>query len=252
MVTLRSIFFGVVAVFFLIANCSTSSSFKQEEQRVNATATYSIAGLWEVTKVEVGEEQMTPRGKWNRLQPNGRFETGNGWLINGDGTWRYNSEDSEITLTNYTGFYDPFGPFDILSSTDSTMVWKRIEEGQEVSVFYRKIKALPKALPDIATGIWDFESAQRMGKDVTEEYDPTGTRFVFLRWDRKYIDFTEKGRINGVWNIDAHRPVIDILYYDNEKEFDYWDIAIEEDRMIWTREGYGLVLTFTRMDRFPG
>lgn len=249
---IRKAFVLVMVMLAIVTmNCANQKNLT-EELAVDYNTEHRLEGLWHVNKVEIGEQEMTPKGKWNRLKPNGRFETGNGWLINGDGTWKYNSGGSEITLTNDTGFYDPFGPFDIVSSTDSTMVWSRTEEGQEVSVFYKKIKELPKALPDIATGIWDLESAQRMGEDITQEYDPTGTRFIFLRWDRKYIDFTENGRINGVWNIDAHRPVIDILYYDNEKEFDYWDIVIEEDRMIWTREGYGLVLTFTRMDRFPG
>ena len=240
---------GLIALSFTVS-CSTSSSLKETRQPDSINQA-PVVGLWEAVKVEIGKEEMTPRVKWTRIKPDGKFDTGNGWLTNGDGTWDYDPEGSMISLTNETGFYDPFGPFEIISFTDSTMVWNRMEEAREVSVFYKKINDIPKALPDMATGIWDFESAQRMGQDISEEYDPTGSRFIFLRWDRKYIDFTNNGRTDGVWNIDAHRAVIDILYYDKDKDLDYWDIAIDGDRMTWTREGYGLMLTFVRLDRFP-
>lgn len=46
-------------------------------------------GLWEVTKVIVGQEEMTPVAKWTQINKDGTFETGNGWLQNGNGTWTF-------------------------------------------------------------------------------------------------------------------------------------------------------------------
>ena len=46
----------------------------------------SITGLWGIDKVEVGIEELTPVAKWVRINENGTYQMGNGWLQNSEGT----------------------------------------------------------------------------------------------------------------------------------------------------------------------
>jgi len=52
----------------------------------------NIFGLWQVEQVIVGEKSMTPVAKWFRIESNGHYQTGNGWLQNGAGIWNFDSE----------------------------------------------------------------------------------------------------------------------------------------------------------------
>ena len=213
--------------------------------------TYSqVDGLWEVTSVKVGDEVMTPVGKWWDLSQSRLFTSGNGWLQNSSGHWDLDRSTSELTVTATTGFDDPFGPFKVEIVSDDEMIWTREENGDMVTVVSKKVRRVPKTPRDLATGLWDLEDAQRSGLDVLDEFDPQNNRMLFLRWDNLVFDFINGERISGMWRIDAHRPVLDILYYDTSKEPDYWQVSFEsEDRMILEKED--LRLEFGRLTSFP-
>lgn len=209
-----------------------------------------ITGLWEVVNVQVGNEKMTPVAKWTYIHEDGSYTSGNGWLQNSDGNWNYDEETSKIEMTPKTGFDDPDGPFNIMNMNEDSMIWTREEGGEEVIVSYNRISQLPKSLPDLAIGIWDIETAEKDGLDVMSEIDPTGNRFVFLRFDHLVFDVVNENRTSGMWRIDAHRPVIDILYYDTSKSSDYWQITFDgEDTMQWTKDD--LIIKFSRLTSFP-
>jgi hypothetical protein len=195
---------------------------------------------------------MTPRAKWARLDAKGTYASGNGWLQNSSGAWSYDEENSALKIETETGFEDTFDPFKVVIESDSVMVWEREEEEQKVTVFYKRIQEIPKNLPDIMTGIWDLESADLNGKDVMKDYDPAGNRFLFLRWDHLFIDFTNEGRLTGIWRVDAHSPTLDILYYNNSEPQETWKIRVKgEDQLTWSREDEGLELVFSRLTSFP-
>lgn len=209
-----------------------------------------VDGLWEVTSVKVGDEIMTPVGKWSDLSQSRLFTSGNGWLQNSSGYWDYDRSTSELTLTATTGFEDSFGPFKVQMVGEDEMIWTREENGELVTVVNKKVKRVPKTPRDIATGLWDLEEANRAGKDILNEFDPQNNRRVFLRWDNLVFDFINGQRVAGMWRIDAHRPALDILYYDTSKEPDYWQISFEgEDSMTWTKQD--LTLKFSRLTSFP-
>ncbi len=209
-----------------------------------------IHGLWEVVHVSVGSEEMTPIAKWTHLFEDGTFTSGNGWLQNSDGEWEFDAETSELSMVPKTGFEDPFGSFKISFENDDKMIWEREEEGQKVIVQYDKISSVPKSWSDLATGIWDLKTATREGIDAIDEFDPTGDRFIFLRWDKLFMDYTSEGRISGIWRIGAHSPALDILYYDHSKSPNYWQYSFNgEDEMIW--EMGEVILTFSRLNSFP-
>ena len=70
-------------------------------------------GLWEVKKVSMGNQSMTPMGRWTRLNVDGTQTSGNGWKQHSEGVWTVDKKDMTIELTNSNGIDDEFGPFQI-------------------------------------------------------------------------------------------------------------------------------------------
>ena len=207
-------------------------------------------GLWEVTNVNVGEENLTPVAKWFHIKNDGTFEAGNGWLQNSEGKWEFDPETMEYLPVNTVGMDDPFGAFKVEFSGDSVMTWIREEEGMTVTVTNKRITEKPRSRFDKAVGLWSLISATRDGEDAMSEFNPGGNRMVFLRWDMLFQDFTSEGRVPGIWRVDAHRPALDILYYDTSKPMDYWQVSFAGDNtMSWEREA--IRLEFERLSSFP-
>jgi hypothetical protein len=214
------------------------------------TVNAQITGLWEVTLVTVGDEEMTPHAKWTVFNEDGTFESGNGGLKNSNGKWEFDKHLSQLRMTNEVGFDNTFGPFQVEMNPDNEMILSRTEEGQKVMVYNQRVSEKPMYRTDLATGLWDLRKAERGGVDVLDEMDPEGSRMFFIRWDNLFQDITVEGRISGIWRIDAHRPVLDVLYYDQSKSPDYWQISFKgEDVMYLQKED--LKLEFGRLTSFP-
>lgn len=209
-----------------------------------------ISGLWEATKVQVGTEELTPVAKWTLFNENGSFTTGNGWLQNGDGSWSFNQQSSQISLTTITGFEDEFGAFTIDFVSDDFMNWKRMENGEEVIVSYQRIKEIPKDLRTNVVGLWQLDVVWEGEKDITKTYTKGESLFFHIRWDNLINMMSPEGRTSGMWRIDAHRPTLDILYYDEKKSLDYWALSFEdENQMVWKRDE--LTIQLKRLTSFP-
>ena len=73
-----------------------------------------IIGLWEVEKVAVGDENMTPVAKWFKINADGTYQAGNGWLQNGNGNWNYDTQKNLYTATDPLDVADKFGGFTVL------------------------------------------------------------------------------------------------------------------------------------------
>ena len=119
-----------------------------------------VTGLWETTLVTIGQETLTPLAKWTDFKADGSYTSGNGWLTNSDGIWVFEATTNSLTLTVETGFSDEFGPFSVEMLSDSSMKWTRIENGDEVTIFNRRIGEIPKHPASLAVGLWMVKEVQ--------------------------------------------------------------------------------------------
>ncbi|MDX1638300.1 MAG: hypothetical protein R3281_10040, partial [Balneolaceae bacterium] len=104
-----------------------------------------LVGLWSVTEVEVGDDNMTPVARWTEIDSDGTYRSGNGWLQNAVGTWTYDTVHNTFLPKETSGVVDEFGPFLVKLATDTTKTWRRTEEGMEVIVHLQKIDDKPKS-----------------------------------------------------------------------------------------------------------
>ena len=138
-----------------------------------------ILGLWEIKNVSVGEEAMNPVAKWTRINPDGTYQSGNGWLQNSSGTWTFNEISMEFLPVEDFGIKEDFGAF-IVSFSGGKMLWERHEKGMTVLVILEKIQQLPKSTADWITGLWDLTEAIQSGKTLLPLWTRTMiTSFLF-------------------------------------------------------------------------
>ena len=157
----------------------------------------NLTGLWEVTKVTVGDEILTPIAKWFDYQPDGSYTSGNGGLQNLLGNWKV--EKGKL-FTDNAGKSDGYGPF-TLEKTESGILMKRSEDGMDVNVQLSRIKKKPLAPWDLILGSWKLEQVEG-----TEEVS------LYFRWDRRFvIKGTVDGLRSGYWYIHPHAPEIRLI-----------------------------------------
>ena len=191
-----------------------------------------IEGLWGVEKVTVGSQIMTPLAKWTRINADASFQSGNGWLQNSEGTWSFNAENMKYTPLTHNGLDDPFGAFTV-ALNDDKMTWSRIEEGEKVVVYLERIKAIPKGPADTIQGLWDLWSVSNKGVDISSSYDPDSKRYMFIRWDRIFIDdLGPDGRLTGYWQMHGHRPLLTLISHDESKVNQQWTVEFTTMEMI--------------------
>jgi hypothetical protein len=211
-------------------------------------------GFWEVTKVSMGDREMTPIAKWSRINEDGTFQSGNGWLQNSAGTWKFDKSESIFIPFETNGIRDPFGGFKVKLSGDR-MTWEREEEGALVTVTWTRIESLPMAPADQLKGLWDLKSASKDGIDIQSDMDPDNNYNIHIRWDRLYIERSSNGKSTGYWFINAHYPELTLMNHDAEnKPIQSWMISFENDHMVWTGNSdsnRNTTLTFERLNKFP-
>ena len=221
---------------------------------VNTAESQEIIGLWEITKVAMGDQQMTPVAKWTRINPDSTYDSGNGWLKNSEGSWTYDRESNEFMPLADNGLEDEYGPFTI-SFKDGDMLWKRIEDGMEVTVTLSPIEELPKSTADKLNGSWDLTTARKNSEDITAQYDPEDQYNIFLRWDRIYVEHSVQGEnYSGYWHIDAHRPEITFISHDSAREITRWKVDVTDQNLEMSGisdSNRGLILSFKRIYTVP-
>ena len=203
----------------------------------------SLTGLWEVTKVTVGEELMTPIAKWTKFNEDGTYQSGNGWLQNAEGNWKLNEVDKKISLDETNGLKDRFGPFSV-AITESEMTWKRIEEGMQVTVSLKRVNKLPKAPADKLVGLWS---------EINEQEQQIG-QFFFFRWDRIFRQMDESGKSTGYWHMHGHRPEVTLLSHNEQQDPETWKVEATDNKLILTGmsdTNKDVVRTFIRLHEFP-
>lgn len=213
-----------------------------------------IQGLWVVEKVTVGDQVMTPVAKWVRLDADGTQFSGNGWLQHTTGTWQLNEQTSELSFTSEPGPEDDFGAFKVKYDAQH-MTWERMEEGEKVVVALVRTNALPQSPADQIQGLWDLDKVVNKNEDITRQYDPNDKIYVFMRWDRVVVKRTAAGeKVNGIWQINAHQPELQLVNYSNKDNNEKWRIAFSDHAMVWTgmdEDNKDLILTYHRIKVFP-
>lgn len=212
-----------------------------------------VEGLWEVRRVTVGNDVMTPTGKWVRLE-DGKQTTGNGSIEHTYGSYQFNKKTSALTLITENDPNEDFGPFTVTKFGANAMTWIRIEEGQTVTVELTRIRNLPVTPADAIHGLWDLERAMKGNEDITNQLDPQSKYWMFVRWDRIYQISTGTERINGYWYINAHQPELRLMRFGREQEEDKWEVSFVVGKLVLlgiSDSNKDQVLTFGRLTQFP-
>lgn len=190
-----------------------------------------LVGLWEMTRVLVGDEVMTPVAKWTKINTDGTFKSGNGWLQNSYGSWQYDADTKIFTSFDSLGIKDKYEGFTVFFNKD-TMVWEREEDGNKVRVTLKPIQQLPMAPADYLTGLWELESTTKEGQQFVPESDKAKQARIFIRWDRIYVSFDKEGKKStGYWHINGHRPELTLLPHQDGAKPESWRVEVNKDEL---------------------
>jgi len=221
-----------------------------------STITYAqdFIGFWEIKKVIVGGKTMTPVAKWTKINKDGTFQSGNGWLQNATGTWQFDKKKNLYSPIETNGIKDEFGPFTIEINKDK-MTWLREEEGSIVTVSLERITTMPKAIADEIVGLWDLSTVIKNEKDITAIFDSNNKHYLFIRWDRIYIERTPKDkRATGYWHMHGHKPEVTLLSHDKNKSAETWKVETSAKtlKMIGISDSNKAIeMIFKRIHEFP-
>jgi len=184
--------------------------------------------------VSVGNESMTPVAKWFKMNQDGTYQTGNGWLQNGKGHWNYDPKTKKFGSIDDLDGADEFGDFDV-SFASGKMVFEREEEGMRVKVMLVPIENLPMSPADYLKGYWDLEEITDNGQSIKSEFDGEDKHRLHIRWDRIIVNYTPEGtRQTGYWHINGHRPEITLLPHQENQNPESWKIEVNEKELVMT------------------
>lgn len=212
--------------------------------------TKRIEGLWIVQSVVVGDEVMTPNARWMKFNSDFTQQSGNGWFQHSIGTWNFNQNSQELSIENTNGLIDQNKPFEVSFETNK-MIWKRIEEGQNVKVTLEKTNELPKTYGDKLLGLWKLEKSNGNGIFFDESIE--NNEYLFLRWDKKFLTNSSNERIRGVYNIHGHKPEIEFIPNNDKIKRSFWEIEYNEKQIsLKLLNSDSLVVrSFIRIHEFP-
>jgi hypothetical protein len=213
-----------------------------------------FTGFWEIMEVTVGSEKLTPVAKWTRINEDRTFQSGNGWLQNAAGTWTYDARDSLFSAEDSLGIKDEYGPFKVRFE-GKVMYWTRIEEGVPVVVHLKRISRMPMSTADKLQGLWDLAAVREGEVDITTSFDPLEKYYLFIRWDRIYVERDSKGnRSTGYWHIHGHRPEVTFLSHREGDEPGGWHVTVNGRRLSLSGISdinRGMEMVFERINEFP-
>jgi len=211
-------------LIILLLSCSFSIHAQKE----------NLIGFWEIENVEVGEENMTPVAKWTKINADGTYQSGNGWLQNSKGTWNYDNENNKYSATDSLDIFDEFGGF-IVSFDQKKMFWEREEEGMQVKVTLGPIHELPMATSDYLEGMWQLVDMSEKGQSILEDFENAQEHKLFIRWDRMYMKFSPEGKkLTGYWHINGHKPEITLLPHQADENVESWRVEVNKKELIMT------------------
>ena len=184
-----------------------------------------LEGLWHVTSVSVGDQEMTPNAKWTRFNADGTQQSGNGWRQHSVGTWTFDNSSMELTIVTENGVADPFGPFNVDLLSKTQMEWIRQEEGSVVRVSLERVSQLPLTYGDQVLGLWELKEA------VGDEALFANSTYLFVRWDGKFVIGTKEGKRYGVYNVHGHKAEIELIPYGEGSNRSFWQFEVLADQL---------------------
>ncbi|MDO5978563.1 hypothetical protein [Flavivirga spongiicola] len=212
----------------------------------------AIEGLWVVKSVIVGEEKITPNGRWMRFNSDFTQQSGNGWFQHSIGTWSLNPKTNELSILNSNGLNDLNEPFKVMINKNE-MTWKRMEEGDSIKVSLIRSYKLPETYGDNLLGLWKLEEAIGEGNYFTQSGNTNTVEYLFFRWDKRFVIGSEKGRINGVYNVHGHKPEVELIPYGDQLKRDFWKVDSNKNSMTLKLLNTDSIVTrtFKRIHDFP-
>lgn len=211
----------------------------------------SPVGLWEAISVTAGGKVMTPVGKWTRINPDGTYQSGNGWQQNSEGTWSFDLATTFYVPVETNGLEDTYGGFKISFDKD-TMIWQRHEDGLPVVVTWRSSKVLPRIPADLIVGVWELDPGATPEPSASLA---ASKHLLFIRWDRIYLEWNDTlEKRYGYWFINAHHPELTLISMDGTDSSVKWRISVDADTLTLTGISEGInasVLSFRRIHRLP-
>jgi len=199
---------------------------------ITACSPDNISGLWLVEKVTAGEEEVTPVARWMRFNKDGTQQSGNGWKQHSTGSYEFDNNNRTLSIVNTNGYADPNEPFTVQLGEDG-MVWTRKEEGQEIEVYLKKVEEIPQAPADKLLGVWDLTQVTDSTADVTNQYDLQNKRYLFIRWDNRFvIQHTPGGRLSGNYHTHGHRQQLQMIYYGTNCQTEQWEYEVNDNELI--------------------
>lgn len=234
----------ILILFFLVLTPITLAIGQQNQ----------MTGLWGVEKVSAGDQEMTPIAKWFRINEDGTFESGNGWMQNSEGIWEFDGQNYTYLPTTKNGLVDKFGAF-YVQFEDKKMLWQREEEGVNVKVTLSQLNELPKAPADLVQGLWDLEQILEHGNDITADFDPDNRFYLFIRWDRIYVQRSAEGeRSTGYWHMNGHRPEMTLMSHQEGIQPETWSVKADASNLVLTGTSdlnQNIEMSFHRLHEFP-
>lgn len=209
----------------------------------------SIVGLWQVERVQMGDQEMTPVARWTRFNSDETQASGNGWLQHSIGSWELMGD--QLYVVNKNGIMDTFDPFQVKLDGDS-MTWQRKEDGNTVHVFLKKIEKLPMSKGNDLVGLWKLKGYKENGKDVTKKINVPERAMIHFRWDNVYVQHNmPQGKRSGVYKIHGHKPEIQMIKYGKDNAFDFWKFDIVGTTLTMTSLDNTTEISFERSYQFP-
>jgi hypothetical protein len=204
-----------------------------------------LTGLWQVEKVQVGDEKMTPIARWMRFDEDGTQESGNGWLKHSEGNYEFNAQDSTLKMVDINGTADNNPPFQVDVQEDQ-MTWTRIEGGQEVFVRLKPIDQLPASPANKLLGVWEINQSEG---NLTGQDQGT----FFIRWDNVFVYTHPSGEKKyGVYKCHGHKNEIELIYYGEDCRREWWAYAYEDEglKLVQTKDENQFYV-LNRINEFP-
>ena len=209
----------------------------------------TINGLWLVTKVKMGEDEMTPVARWMHFNADSTQTSGNGWLQHSEGTWNLN-KNNQLTVINTNGLLDEAEPFTV-EFENNNMIWTREEFGQQVEVTLEKTDKTPTSEANKLYGLWKFDTIFKEGKEVSDSLNPSKKAMLFLRWDSTYeLRNYPEGVLYGIFKTHGHRQQIDMVSYSKEPKYQFYEFKLDENKLLLKSTNSNTQIKLTRIYQF--
>ncbi|MEL7220534.1 MAG: hypothetical protein AAGJ93_04395 [Bacteroidota bacterium] len=209
--------------------------------------TNKMVGLWQIEKVSVGTEEMTPIAKWTLLNKNYTQTSGNGWLQHTIGDWSYDKKQQEIRLNNTNGMEDEYGGFTVKFAAEK-MIWQRQEEGQEVKVTLAKIDQIPESPANHLFGVWQLTTDEESNENEAYSH-------LMIRWDQIIVMRKPDGiRAYGMYKPHGHKPEVQVIHYEDPLRSSIWIYNLEGSNLLtlnYEEDGESIQLEYKRVRTFP-